>query len=230
MADNNKSFGGIFGGLKKMLFTEDYLEKEEKTEDTLPDPPKPAPKSTSTTTTTVTTSPVFVPAQTTDEVVNKLYGALEKINKPGVDFFELWNAAEAMGGASASNLQNAFTTLKVLGLDKQTVLNTGEEYKQQLSKMINDDIQKKNNERNVLNLQQLTEKENLEKQKSDLESRIKELTQQLTDTNNKLSQLDGNYLPQIQAIDVKIQSGNAALQTVVNKIQTVLDIVKASVN
>ncbi|MFN8244474.1 MAG: hypothetical protein U0X40_10515 [Ferruginibacter sp.] len=226
MAESNKTFGGIFGGLKKMIFNEEYLqnENEQSTQPAAQADPKPQTK-----TQPVIVPKVMAPAQTTEEIVNKLYAALEKINNPGVDFFELWNAAEAMGGASAANLQNAFTSFKVLGLTKQTVLDTGEAYKRQLSKMIEDDVQKKNNERNALSLQQLNEKEDLEKEKADLEAQIKALTRSLDETNQKLSQLGNQYQPQIQAIDMKIQAGNAALQTVLNKIQSVLDIVKASV-
>jgi hypothetical protein len=33
------------------------------------------------------------------------------MNKPGVDFFEVWNAAVEMGGANANNLKSAFTSL-----------------------------------------------------------------------------------------------------------------------
>lgn len=207
-----------------MIFNDEYLQTEQSTQPAAQQEAKPQTQPKPVTLPKVTASP-----QTTEELVNKLYSALEKINNPGVDFFELWNAAEAMGGASAANLQNAFTSFKVLGLTKQTVLDTGESYKRQLTKMIEDDVQKKNNERNALSLQQLNEKDDLEKDKADLEAQIKALTQSLEQTNLKLSQLNDRYQPQIQAIDTKIQAGNAALQTVLDKIQSVLDIVKASV-
>jgi hypothetical protein len=232
MPDEKKTgFSGIFGGLKKMVFTEDYLGADK------PDETKKAPaapssfKSAGTTTTTPPNSSGIITTNVASEdMVQKIYSLLEMMNKPGIDFFELWNAAEAMGGVNVTNLQNAFTTLKVLGLDKSTVLNTGEAYCGELQSKLNTDIQKKRDEREALNVALQNEKQQLQREKQDLENKIQLLSGQLTETTTKLNQVDSKFAPQIQSIEGKIQSGVNALNVVVAEIKGVLETVKANIN
>jgi hypothetical protein len=232
MPDEKKTgFSGILGGLKKMVFTEDYLANAK------PDETKKTPAATtafkSAATTTATppnNSGIITTNVASEDMVQKIYSLLETMNKPGIDFFELWNAAEAMGGVSVNNLQNAFTTLKVLGLDKSTVLNTGEAYCGELQSKLNTDIQKKRDERESMNVALQNEKQQLQKEKQDLENKIQQLSGQLTDTTTKLNQVDSKFAPQIQSIEGKIQSGVNALNVVVAEIKSVLETVKANIN
>lgn len=229
MPDDKKTgFSGIFKGLKKMVFTEDYLETGQ------PEQTKPA-----ATTAKSTGASNFSPNNTagiittnvaSDDMVQKIYSLLETMNKPGIDFFELWNAAEAMGGANAANLQNAFTTLKILGLEKASVLSSGEIYCVELQTKLNADVQKKKDEREALNVALQNEKQQLQREKQDIENKIQLLSSQLTETTTKLNQVDSKYTPQIQDIEGKIQSGVNALNVVVAKIKGVLETVKTSIN
>jgi hypothetical protein len=226
MADEKKKgFSGIFAGLKKMVFTEDYLETNK------PDENKDLKAAVATPTSNAVNSAGIITTNVApDDMVQKIYSLLESMNKPGVDFFELWNAAEAMGGPNVTNLQNAFTTLKVLGLEKSTVLNTGEAYCSELQSKLNIDIQKKRDEREAANLALQNEKQQLQREKQDLENKIKLLSSQLTETAAKLNQVDAKYAPQIQNIESKIQSGVSALNVVVAEIKGVLETVKTSIN
>lgn len=227
MSDEKTSkFSGIFSGLKKMVFTEDYLEND-KTEPIKETKTAPAPatfKSEPNTTGIITTNVASA------EMVQKVYGLLQNINKPGVDFFELWNAAEAMGGITVTNLQNAFTTLKVLGLDKITVINTGEAYCTELQDKLNVDIQKKKDEKESLSLSLQKEKQELQRDKQDMENKIRLLSAQLDETTTKLNEVDSKYSPQIQNIESRIQTGVSALNVVVSEIKKVLETVKANIN
>jgi hypothetical protein len=231
MPDEKKTgFSGIFGGLKKMVFTEDYLGTD-KPDETKKIPAAPSSfKSAGTTSTPPNNSGIITTNVASDDMVQKIYSLLETMNKPGVDFFELWNAAEAMGGVNVTNLQNAFTTFKVLGLDKSTVLNTGEAYCGELQSKLNTDIQKKRDERESLNVALQNEKQQLQREKQDLENKIQLLSAQLTETTGKLNQVDSKYIPQIQSIEGKIQSGVNALNVVVAEIKSVLETVKANIN
>ena len=227
MADEKKSnFSGIFSGLKKMVFTEDYLETAEPLElkDTIKNLNPVSTKSTSNTAGIITTN--LAP----DDMVEKIYALLETMNKPGVDFLELWNAAEAMGGVNVANLQNAFTTFKILGVDKSTVISTGEAYCSELQGKLNIDIQKKRDEREAMNVSLQNEKQQLQKEKQDLENKINSLSAELTETSKKLNELDAKHAPQIQNIEAKIQSGVSALNVVVAEIKGVLETIKANVN
>jgi hypothetical protein len=228
MPDEKKTgFSGIFSGLKKMVFTEDYLEtgntdKENKQ--------TAAPASSKTSAPVAINAGIITTNIASDDMVQKIYSLFETMNKPGIDFFELWNAAEAMGGVTVNNLQNAFTTLKVLGLDKDTVLNTGEAYCTELQNRLNADIQKKKDEKESIALALQNEKKQLERDKQDFENKIQLLSSQLTETNTKLNQLDSKYTPQIQSIETKIQSGVNALNVVVSEIKSVLITVKSNIN
>jgi archaellum component FlaC len=228
MPDEKKTgFSGIFSGLKKMVFTEDYLETgntDTQNKQTA------APTASKTATPVSNNTGIITTNIASDDMVQKIYSLFETMNKPGIDFFELWNAAEAMGGVTVNNLQNAFTTLKVLGLDKDTVLNTGEAYCTELQNRLNADIQKKKDEKESIALALQNEKKQLERDKQDFENKIQLLSSQLTETTTKLNQLDSKYTPQIQGIETKIQSGVNALNVVVSEIKSVLITVKSNIN
>jgi hypothetical protein len=231
MPDEKKTgFSGIFGGLKKMVFTEDYLEKEKPNEAGSVTNKETSVKSSVSTNTNLNNSGIITTNVASDEMVQKIYSLLETMNKPGVDFFELWNAAEAMGGANVTNLQNAFTTFKVLGLDKSTVLSTGEAYCTELQNKLNVDIQKKKDEKESLKIALQNEKQQLQREKQDLENKLQLLNTQLSETSSKLNDLDSKYAPQIQNIEGKIQSGVNALNVVVSEIKNVLETIKTNIN
>jgi len=234
--DNKKGFSGIFSSLRKIIFVD-----EPTTENITPpasgpeQPAKPA----------INVAPAYTPPPvpahmgidltkstnlSTKEMVDKIYSLLEAINKPGIDFFEYWNAASAMGGATPANLQNAFKALTVLGLTKEKILESGQAYKQELDTRLNDDIQKKLNERTTLENQLRNERMQLEQQKKDQEDKIKQMTAALDVTNKALLQIGDKYRTQLDAINLKIETGGSALQTVLAEMQAVLDTVKTSVN
>ncbi len=163
------------------------------------------------------------------ELVQKIYQLFESINKPGLDFFELWNASEAMGGATPVNIQNAFTTLKVLGLTKEMVLQTGKQYLVEIDQKINADIKSKQQEKNQLVLQLQQEKASLQKKESDLEKQILELKKALTDTQTALEQVDGKFTKPIFVLDDKMRVGSSALKIVTDEIGAVLNTVEKSI-
>ncbi len=235
---SESKFGGLLSGLKKMVFTEEYIDST--TQPVVSNNNSDKPANTSFTpipnekVAVSTSQPSNIGIVTTNvasnEMVDKIHSLLESMNKPGVDFFELWNAAEAMGGANTTNLQNAFTTLKVLGLDKQTVLTTGQNYVAELQEKLGADINRKTAEKDSLNNKLSTEKLNLQNNKKQLEQSIAEMQTKLSETNNQLNAIDNNYQTELSSIDAKIKVGTNALNTVVNQINTVLQTVQTSIN
>lgn len=228
MADETKGgFSGIFTGLKKMVFTPDYLETSTAPRSLNADSKAPE---TQFTPQSMPTPGIITTNVAPDDMVKKIHALLENMNKPGVDFFELWNAAEAMGGANVTNLQNAFTTFKVLGLNKNTVINTGEAYCEELQSKLNQDIQKKRDEREAMSKTLQNEKQQLQRQQQDLENKIKLLSAELVETVTKLNEVDSKYAPQILGIETKITNGVSALNVVVAQIKTVIETVKTNIN
>jgi len=235
--ENNKSFSGIFSSLRKLIFVDPPEEEQPVSRQGLPasvsldqklDAPINIGKEPSKT--TISAAPPAGGQRSSDDMVNKIYALLETINKPGIDFFEFWNAASAMGGTTPSNLQNAYTALNVLGLTKEKILSSGQAYKQELSQRLNEEINRKSAEKTGLETKLRNERVQLEQQKKDTEEKIQQLTASLTDINSRLVQLDSQYKPQLDAINTRIEAGGQALETVLNEMQAVLDTVTNSVN
>ena len=234
-AENDKKFGGILGGLKRLIFNdapgnlntrpEEAAKPEQKQpeETQVKTTPDPAPVNTFTPTDGGTSN---IDEQ---ELVQKIYQLFESINKPGVDFFELWNAAEKMGGPTPVNIQNAFTTLSILGLSKEMALKTGREYLQEIDQKIKADVQSKQQEKDHLVLQLQQEKASLQSKEAELEKQILNLQKALQDTKAQLTQVDSKYTKPIFILDDKMRVGLSALTIVNKEISAVLNTVEHSV-
>lgn len=234
-AENDKRFGGILGGLKRLIFNDvpgsANIRPEEEATKTIPQqeevPVKatiePAPANNFTTPESGSSN---IDEQ---ELIQKIYQLFESINKPGVDFFELWNAAEKMGGATPVNIQNAFTTLSILGLSKELALKTGREYLQEIDQKIKADIQSKQQEKDHLVLQLQQEKASLQSKEQELEKQILNLQKALQDTKAQLTQVDSKYTKPIFVLDDKMRVGVSALAIVSKEISAVLNTVEHSV-
>jgi len=237
--ENKKGFGGIFSTLRKIIFVDEPSTESAPQPNTPQAPPSNTPPASvvppayTPPPATTHTSGIDLTKSTnlsTKEMVEKIYSLFESINKPGIDFFEYWNAASAMGGATPANLQNAFKALNVLGLTKEKILESGQAYRQELDLRLNEDIKKKLNDRTTLENQLRNERMQLEQQKKDQEDKIKQMTEALDATNKSLSQIGAKYQSQLDSINLKIETGGTALQTVLAEMQAVLDTVKTSVN
>lgn len=233
-AENDKRFGGILGGLKRLIFND------------VPDAPSTRPEEVTKTMpkqeeVPVQAAPAPLPANTftapdagssnidEQELIQKIYQLFESINKPGVDFFELWNAAEKMGGPTPVNIQNAFTALSILGLSKDLALKTGREYLQEIDQKIKADVQSKQQEKDHLVLQLQQEKASLQSKEAELEKQILNLQKALQDTKAQLTQVDSKYTKPIFVLDDKMRVGVSALTIVSKEISAVLNTVEHSV-
>lgn len=228
-------FGSIINAFKKMVFNDapantTVTQNPTATEKAATAPPAEVPPATPE---KPNVSPVLESNtdRTIDEqdLVQKIYQLFESINKPGLDFFELWNASEAMGGATPLNIQNAFTTLKVLGLTKDVVMQTGKQYLVEIDQKINADIKSKQQEKDHLVLQLQQEKAGLQKKESDLEQQILELKKALEATKVALEQVDSKYTKPIFILDDKMKVGSSALKIVTDEIGSVLKTVENSI-
>lgn len=234
-SENDKRFGGILGGLKRLIFNdapgnvtarpeeENKVAPEEKASEKVAPDPIPVPANDFIAT---DGGPSNIDEQ---ELIRKIYQLFESINKPGVDFFELWNAAEKMGGPTPVNIQNAFTTLSVLGLSKDLALKTGREYLQEIDQKIKADVQSKQQEKDHLVLQLQQEKASLQSKESELEKQILNLQKALQDTKAQLTQVDSKYTKPIFVLDDKMRVGVSALAIVSKEINAVLNTVEHSV-
>ncbi len=229
MSDANDDFGsGILKGLKKVLFHSD-ASSEKNTPVT--QVAMPAPQSEP------SLSKVEGPAhqgevEGTRDMKLKVYQLLENLNKPGIDFFEVWNAAVEMGGANSTNIKSAFTSLKYAdkSLSKSRLLESGAAYISGLSSVIETESKKRLEEKNRLDREMEEVKTSLDNEINSIEQQISSLQQKLSEKRSERENIHAKYQPRIIDIDNKITSGRQSVNSVLSEMQQVLDIIKKDLN
>ncbi|SHM98071.1 hypothetical protein SAMN05444266_11646 [Chitinophaga jiangningensis] len=233
--EKDKNSFGILKSLKKLIFEDDP--------NAVP-PPSPAPQPVAPQQKAPVTSaavPPPLPAtppplpgqQPVSEVKQmklKVLEMLEKLNEPGVDFFEVWNAAAEMGGVDGNNLKAAYTSLKYVdkSLDKQKLLQSGQHYAAELKNIIDRETAQKQQQKQAVEQEQVREKANLGNEIQELERKLNELRQQLEIKQKSLREINSKYEPQLRDIDAKIALGNTAVAEVVNDIQQALQLIESN--
>ncbi len=228
MGDSNENFGsGILKGLKKVLFHHDDVN-----ESTLaPDP------GINTKTEKPDVEMSFKEEKPVDtegvkDMKLRVYQLLENMNKPGVDFFEVWNAAVEMGGANSHNIKTAFTSLKHAdkSLDKSRLLESGTAYVKGLKTVFETESVKRLEEKNSLDKEMAQVKSNLESEISSIEQQIASLQEKLAAKKSARESIHENYVPRIADIDAKINAGQQSVNSVLAEMQQVIDIIKKDLN
>ncbi|SHG02034.1 hypothetical protein [Pedobacter caeni] len=230
----NNSFG-ILQSLKKLIF-------EDSPEPANSDPnlPPPLPVTENKTTETVTKNPQTnltqntsdLPATDIKQMKLKVLEILEKINQPGIDFFEVWNAAAEMGSVNAGTLKAAFTSLKYVDktLDKEKLSRTGQNYATELKKVIDKETAGKQTQKQNLEQNLVKEKASLTDEVQQIEKSILELREKLSLKQKDLNEINSKYEPQLLDIDNKIAIGNTAVAEVVADIQNALNLIETNIN
>jgi transposase len=228
MGDSNENFGsGILKGLKKVLFHHDDVNAE-----TLAQAPD-----INTKTEKPAVEMSFKEEKTTDtegfkDMKLRVYQLLENMNKPGVDFFEVWNAAVEMGGANSNNIKSAFTSLKYAdkSLDKSRLLESGTAYVKGLKTVIETESLKRLEEKNSLDKEMAQVKSSLESEISSIEHQITSLQEKLAAKKSARENIHENYEPRIADIETKINAGQQSVNSVLAEMQQVIDIIKKDLN
>ncbi len=225
MSNEKSNFGGLFAKLGKLVFTEEYINSN--LEETNIIEPTATPKGLNNASKDNATSSTTFSETPKQEMLNKVRNLVESINKPGIDFLELWNAAEAMGGVNESSVSNAFVALKIASgntLNKDTIVNTGESYCAELKSALDSDINGKIASKNKLTDQKDNSRNSLGNEITELNNKIAELQNSLKDKNLKLQNIDADFDPKLKEIDEKIASGKSAVDSVINEMKNVIAI------
>lgn len=222
-------FGGILSGITNMIMSDAYLAQtdekvEQESEVVKTEPVKPVVAYVA----PVYTAPVTQPAGSDVEaMITKIHSAFEAMNQPGIDFLEIWNAAETMGGITEQNLSSAFKILNIGAGNTLTipgVIDSGNYYVNGLETQIENGIELKRAEKEKLVSQQKNENKSLSEEVNDLVAEIDRLGKQLTEKRQKLSLLDSVYVKPLADIDQKINVGSTALGQVISKLQLAINI------
>ncbi|MCS4167019.1 hypothetical protein HS960_24145 [Sphingobacterium paramultivorum] len=243
--DDTKRGSSILNSLKKLIFEDDQPQQT---------PPVQAPPTPSTNAaperlhvppayssptaqapTGKTPPPIPITANdgTTDlkEMKLKVYAILEKLNEQGVDFFEVWNAAAAMGKVEENTLKAAYTSLKFVdsSLTKDKLVATGTNYANKLKETIAKESEQKQAEKKKTEQDRTMEIANLNTEIKTITENIAKLQDDLQKKQVALEQINEKYEPRIKDIEQKINIGNAAVDEVVTEINTALQMINQSI-
>jgi hypothetical protein len=228
MSNQIKGFGnGILDGLKKVLFS-DQIESPEK-----PERLQESQKQSTQPFSQIDFSPSSPSApEDIRDMKLRVYQLLENMNKPGVDFFEVWNAAVEMGGVNSSHIKSAYTSLRFAdkSLDKSRLLGTGKSYIDGLNSVFETELLKRKAEKESYLQKKAQTKSNLEADIQHLNVQISQLQQQLIDKKAELQQIDTREDPQMAAIDQKITHGKQAVDLVLAEMNQVMNIIEKDIN
>jgi len=229
-----KSSFGILRNIKRLIFEDEHPGTPEPAP-TPPAAPEKTPEPVAVTPVPVHMQPVAaspVPGADLKEMKGKVLDLLEKLNENGLDFFEVWNAAAAMGTIDAVSIKAAFTSLKYVdkSLTKEKLLSSARNYAVKIQEVIDQDVAQKQHQKQTVQNSLVNEKQLLEKEMGGLETKIKELQNQLSLKQQSYTELDGKYEDQLQDIDQKISVGRAAVHEVVDDIQKAIAIIEQNIN
>jgi hypothetical protein len=217
MADQSTSPGsGILRGLKKVLFTQDEAPAAATSQE-LDQPPAPVQHADS---------------GSTADMKLKVYQLLESLNKPGMDFFEVWNAAVEMGGANSANLRAAFTSLRFADkqLTKEHLLQSGREYIMALQQVIEKESARRVEEKNLLETQRESTRRRLDEDIQRIEAELEALEEKRESLRRERDGIDERFVPRIREIDQKIDAGQRAVDEVIGDMQAVIGLLQQDIN
>jgi len=228
-----KNSFGILNSLKKLIF-------EDSEDATSSAPDQQAASNTTKTPEPVTNQPqvnlkenaTVIGVTDVKQMKVKVLGILEKMNEPGLDFFEVWNAAAAMGSIDASTIKAAYTSLKYVekDLNKQKLLTTGQNYAKELKKVIDQESSQKQQQKQNIENSIVDEKNRLANEIKIIEQDIADLKAKLQTKEQDLKNINTKYDPQLKDIDQKIALGNAAVNEVIADIEKALNIIETNIN
>lgn len=228
----NNSFG-ILRSLKKLIF-EDSPEPfvPELKQTVTPAPAKTGEVVTNNPQTNLTQNTSDLPPADVKQMKLKVLEILERINEPGLDFFEVWNAAAEMGSVNAGSIKAAFTSLKYVDktLDKDKLVRTGENYAAELQKVIDKESNQKQLQKESIEQNQVAEKASLTAEIQRLEQNMEELRERLGARQKELKEINNKYEPQLKDIDAKIAIGKTAVAEVITDIKNALNIIQTNIN
>jgi hypothetical protein len=224
--------GGILRGLKKILFTGDTADsgQEEKVIQSgnagLPSP-------------ALNKSPVL-PAgsaghageEAVREMKLKVYQLLESLNKPGIDFFEVWNAAVEMGGPVPENIKAAFTSLRYADptLTKSKLIESATAYMDGLRSILDTETSKRLDEKSRLTEEKESNRTRLEKEIAAVTEQIRLLNEKLRESKAELNNNNDKYESLIAEIDRKIEAGKKSVQEVLSDMAQVQKTIQTTLN
>lgn len=215
-----------FSGLKKIFFTDEYLDiNQEKKEEQIVVNKAPTNQIPITNFSNLNSE--------SQVILDKIYNYLDSINSPEIDFIEVWDAMDEMGGVNETNLKATFAVMKVASkgkLTKELIINTGNEYLSKITDQINIDLNSKNSEISNFEAKKKDEASFLVNKKKEIEENIQKLQGELTQTNGFIKDLEFKYEPKIKEVQMKIAAGQTAISKITDEMNHIITLVNKTLS
>ena len=155
------------------------------------------------------------------EVYNK---GFESLNQSGFDFFEMYKSVMAVGPTNPQSYQMAFTMGKTINaeLSKPLLLEKASFYISEIEKVYAKYDATGNSKNKDLNNSITSQKNELSKNISDLESQIAKLQAELENKKTALAKIDHDNHEMFAQIQQKIEANNIAKHKILESINTVV--------
>ena len=155
------------------------------------------------------------------EVYNK---GFEGLNNEGFDFFEMYKSVMAVGPTNPQSYQMAFTMGKTIksDLSKEFLLEKSKFYISEIEKVYAKYDATGNSKNKDLSDTISTQKNNLIKHISDLETQIAKLQSELETKKAELARIDFDNKEMFTQIQLKIEANNLAKHKILESINTVV--------
>ncbi|MFN9320798.1 MAG: hypothetical protein ACK58Q_09455, partial [Chitinophagales bacterium] len=134
-----------FAGLKKIFFTDEYIE-ESAVSNKIQSKELPTEQENKTIVNQFSISDPALLEKESKNIIDKIYKYLDSINSTEIDFIEVWDAMEEMGGVNETNLKATFAAMKVASkgnLSKDIIVNSGQGYLNKILTQLNEDVKSK---------------------------------------------------------------------------------------
>jgi uncharacterized small protein (DUF1192 family) len=170
----------------------------------------------------------FPPGNSNNPFINEILEVynrgFEGLNSEGFDFFEMYKSVMAVGPTNPQSYQMAFTMGKTIksDLSKEFLLEKSKFYIAEIEKVYAKYDATGNSKNKDLNNNITTQKYNLSKSITDLETQIAKLQKELEVKKAELARIDLDNKEMFAEIQLKIEANNLAKHKILESINTVV--------
>ncbi|WP_310379382.1 hypothetical protein [Flavobacterium sp.] len=159
-----------------------------------------------------------------NEILEVYNRGFEGLNSEGFDFFEMYKSVMAVGPTNPQSYQMAFTMGKTIksDLSKELLLEKSKFYISEIEKVYAKYDATGNTKNKDLNNTITTQKYNLSKNITDLETQILKLQKELEAKKEELARIDLDNKELFTEIQLKIEANNLAKHKILESINTVV--------
>ena len=165
---------------------------------------------------------------TNNPFLNEIFAVYEKgfesLNQTGFDFYEMYKSVISVGATNPQSYQMAFTMGKTINpqLSKSFLLEKSKYYTDEIEKVYAKYDATGTSRKRDLESAISSEKSNLTKTISDIETRIAQLQNDLQNAKSDLEKVDFKNKEQFSEITLKIEANDLAKKKILESINTVV--------